>query len=213
MYGKEGGVYTGQPLGDPETVEVFSDNANDTAAGTGARTVRITGLKSTSSTSEESEDLTLNGTSAVTSVNTWYRIYRIRVLTAGSGGENAGILTARHTTTTANVFASMPVGFNQSVIAAFSVPSGCTLLIKRVRVSIARASGAAGSATVSLRVRPPGGVFNAIRVFEIQTGGQVEFSLVGGDVVESGSDIKFRVEDVSDNNTIVEAAFEYVIID
>lgn len=36
---------------------------------------------------------------------------------------------------------------------------------------------------------------------------------LGGDVISAGSDIKFRVDNVSDNNTIAEAAMEYVLID
>lgn len=39
-----GGIYTGQPVGgSAETIDVFSSNANDAAAGTGLRTVRLFG--------------------------------------------------------------------------------------------------------------------------------------------------------------------------
>lgn len=134
------------------------------------------------------------------------------VLTAGSGGENAGTITCRHTTTTANVFAVMPEGFCQTMIAATTVPSGNRMLVKRIRVSIARANGSAGSSTITLRVREPGGVFRAVRAFEVTTASATEFTQVAGDVIPAGSDVKFRVESVSDNSTVCEAAIEYILI-
>lgn len=207
-----GGTYTGHPVSfTPETVNVRSDNANDAAAGTGARTVRIFGLKTSASTEYESEDITLNGTSNVASVESWWRINRAYVLTAGSGGENAGIITVESSVTTANVFAQMPVGFNQTQIAAYTVPAEMRMLVKRVRVSIVRNNGSAGSATISFRIREPGGVYRAIRPFEVQTGGPVNYTEFAGEVFPAGSDVKFRVDQVSDNNTICEAAFEYVL--
>lgn len=207
-----GSTYTGFPTGSPETVQVFSSDANDTSAGTGARTIRFYGLKSSTSSIYESEDVTMNGTTEVTTTSTWYRINRAIVLTAGSGGENAGTITIRHSTTTANVFVQMP-SFNQTTIAAYTVPANKEMLIKRVRVAITRSSGAAGSATITLRARTPGGVFRAIRVFEVQTGSPTEFVQLGGDVLPAGTDVKFRVEDVSDNGTVCESAIEYVLTD
>jgi hypothetical protein len=208
-----GGLYTGHPVSfTPQTVNVFSSSTTDTSAGTGARTIQISGLKSPTSTDYETENITLNGTTQVTSINTWWRVNRVKVLTAGTGGQNAGTITVRSTTTTANVFVVMPIGFNQSTIGAYTVPFGKTMIIKRVRVTITRASGAAGSATISLRVRPAGGVYNSARIFELQTGGSTEFESLGGLVIESGSDIKYRIDSVSDNSTIAEGAFEYILI-
>jgi hypothetical protein len=208
-----GGDYTGLPTSfTPETVDVFSSSTNDTSAGTGARTIRIVGLKTSTSTDYETEDITMNGTTAVTSVSSWWRVNRAYVLTAGSTGNNVGIITVRSTTTTANVFVFLPATFNQTTIAAYTVPDGKNILIKRIRVAITRASGAAGSATISLRVREPGGVFRAVRVFEVQTGSGVSYTALGGDLYPAGSDIKFRVEQVSDTNTIAEGAFEYLLI-
>lgn len=209
-----GGIYTGHPLSfTPETVDVFSDDANDTAAGTGARTVRISGLKSDASTSYETEDLTLNGTSAVTSSDTWWRVNRVVILTAGSGGANAGTITVRSTTTTANVFAGVPAGANQSQIGAFTVPAGQTMILKRIRVALTRTTGAAGSATVSLRARPPGGVYRGIRIFELQTGSPTEFTAFAGDTLDAGTDLKFHIENVSDNNSVFDGAIEYVFVE
>lgn len=204
-----GGPYTGHPLGfTPETVNVRSASANDTAAGTGARTVKIIGLKTSTSTAYESEDITLNGTTNVTSVNSWWRINRAFVMT---GDDNDGVITIEPSVTAANVFAQMPAGFSQTQIGAFTVPAEMRMLVKRIRVAIVRASGAAGSATISFRVREPGGVYRAVRIFEVQTGGPVNYTEFAGTVFPAGSDVKFRVDQVSDNNTICEGAFEYIL--
>lgn len=72
---------------------IASASANDTAAGTGARTAKITYYTATF-TGPYTETLTLNGTTGVNTVatNICY-IEKIEVLTAGSGGANAGIIT------------------------------------------------------------------------------------------------------------------------
>ncbi len=208
-----GNVYTGQPLSfTPETVDVFSGDANDTSAGTGARTLRLWGLKTEASTEYETEDIIFDGTSAVTSADTWWRVNRAKVLTAGSGGENAGVITIQATTTDTNVFAKIPAGYNQTQIAAYTVPAGKKAIWKSFRAAITRTSGAAGSATVTVRVREPDGVFWAARTLELQTGSARDFTEFAGDVWLAGTDIKVRVEDVSDNNTVIDSSFGYILI-
>jgi hypothetical protein len=72
---------------------VSSSSASDTSAGTGARTIRITYYDQTMA-GPFTEDITLNGTSTVNTVGTNICfIESLRVLTAGSGGNNAGTIT------------------------------------------------------------------------------------------------------------------------
>jgi len=68
-----GGVYTGLPLESvaPGTLDVSSDNNNDTLAGTGARTVKLMGLGKNWEYQEET--LNLSGTSPVTTQKLWRR--------------------------------------------------------------------------------------------------------------------------------------------
>lgn len=175
--------------------------------------MRITGLKTSSSTDYETEDLTLNGTTAVTSSNTWWRVNRMQVLTAGTGGENAGALTCRATSTTSNVFASIAVGYNQSTVAAYTVPAGSNAQVIGLNISMARANGSAGSAQVSLRVRNSGGVYQAKRVYEISSSFPAQPPLKFPIVASAGADIKVRVDAVSDNNTIVTSDLDIMLVD
>ena len=183
-----------------------------TAGSTGAAVVQLQQLLDEDYAQQADQFVIMNGTTGVTVTGNFMRCTRAKVLLAGSGGLNAGIITVRQATTTANVFAQMPVT-GQTTIAAYTVPAGKTMLIKRIRASITRANGSAGSATIILFYRTRSGAWNGIRVFELQTGAPTEFTSEGALVIPEGSDVKYRISNVSDNNTVAEGAFEYYLVD
>jgi hypothetical protein len=75
------------------TGSIASSNANDSSAGTGARQVRISWMNATGTTIG-TEDVTLNGTTAVNLVtSTKCFIEKMEVITVGSTGSNVGIIT------------------------------------------------------------------------------------------------------------------------
>lgn len=78
-------------------LEVISGDANDTAAGTGARTVVVWGVEnSTGVYLPFRETISLNGTTAVPLVNTSaVAINGLEIVTAGSGLVNAGNIDVR----------------------------------------------------------------------------------------------------------------------
>ncbi|MCP3679416.1 MAG: hypothetical protein GY782_03760, partial [Gammaproteobacteria bacterium] len=156
--------YTGFPTGSAETMEIFSSDADDTSAGTGARTVKIYNLLDSSGDESADVEVSLNGTTAVSlgAIEYYRGGTHIEVLTAGSSGANEGTLTLRHTTTTANIFAVMPIGNNATAICAYTVPGGKSLYLNYMACQMARASGANGSAIMTFRARPDGGVFNTV---------------------------------------------------
>lgn len=202
-----GGIYTGHPSGSPETINIVSSSTADNGVtpGTGALTIQVEGLLTALSESYTTENFTLNGTTPVVSTSTWYRINRCKVLTAGSGGQNAGTITVNHSTTTANVFCVMPATYNQTSIAAFTIPANNIGAIRGVDFSASRASGAAGSATVSIRVRDSiTGVYQVKDVIHITTGSPAseDFELYPIPL-PAGADVKLTVEEVSDNATLV----------
>jgi hypothetical protein len=75
-------------LATPSTIDISSTSALDTAAGTGARTIKIFGLGSDKKYQDET--ITLNGNTVVTSTKTWYRVFAFRVITFGNTGSNQG---------------------------------------------------------------------------------------------------------------------------
>lgn len=207
-----GGIYTGLPTGSAETMEIFSSDVNDTLAGTGARTATITFLLDGNLSEMPDITVALNGQTPVSlGSQTYLRATRIKVITAGSSGKNVGTLTLRHTSTTANIFAVLPIGKNQTTIAVWTVPSGKTLYIKTIDIGMARSLGADGSADVALLCRPFGEVFQVITNPEITNQFSYQYR---GEYIEipSKADIKVHVFSVSDNNTIVSAEFSGKLI-
>lgn len=113
--------------------KVSSSDANDTAAGTGARTVRVFGLVAGV---ETSEDVTLNGQTQVALTKVFTSVYSCEVLTAGSGGTNAGdiycstgAVTAGVPNTATTVHFKMLAGASMSYNCAFRVPAGFTAYV------------------------------------------------------------------------------------
>lgn len=207
--GTTGGTYTGLDATAAETVEVFSDDVNDTAAGTGARTVRVVGLDE--NWLEVQEDVTLNGTTPVTTTTTFIRSYLSYVLTAGSGGENAGNITIRQSTTTANVFGLMMPGYNRSLVAAYSVPANKQAFLYNVFASTANKT--LGTITVRAKFRPFGSVFNVLGVVSLHADGtsfaQLEYNTPSGPLPPKSD--YFLEADTSANNMGVAAGFELLV--
>lgn len=76
----------------------------------------------------------------------------------------------------------------------YTVPYKNTLLIKKINLSITRASGAAGSAYISLRVRESGKVYRTLESYDLSTGSILDQKRFGGFKIPVLADIKFRVE-------------------
>jgi hypothetical protein len=112
-------------------MKVSSSSANDTAAGTGARTVRVVGLNA--SYNVVSEIVTLSGQTAVDTVNTYLRINDFYVLTAGSGNTAAGTLYVGTGSVTsgvpATVYSQIQTAYNAQSQAVYTVPAGYTAYI------------------------------------------------------------------------------------
>jgi hypothetical protein len=110
-------------------IGVSSGSTDDASGGTGARTVLMMGLDANYDL--QYETVTLNGQTKVETENAYLRVFRARVTTAGSGGENAGTIYFYDTSdtvisgvpqTAAKVAAAMTIGKNQTLMAVFTIP-------------------------------------------------------------------------------------------
>ena len=165
-----------------------SSSSNDTAAGTGARTVQVFGLDSCYN--EIDETVTLSGTSNAPTVKSYIRIFRMLVETAGSGETAAGEITA--TAAVDGSVSAIIASGNQTHMAIYTVPAGKTAYVTQVYGSIGRKQTATFS--LKLDVRPLGGVFN--NKFEID-GSSTGSSFVTHDFkpyikIEGKSDIQMK---------------------
>lgn len=100
-------------------VTVVSTSGQDNTTGIGARTVEIQGLDS--EYNEQVENITLTGTSPVATLKTFIRIFRIKVLTAGSSGKPQGNLTSSISGNTQVILDNEYD--NQSLHAAYTIPA------------------------------------------------------------------------------------------
>lgn len=207
-----GGVYTGQPSDfTPATVDIVSTSENDSSTDTGARVMRFFGLKTTTDTEYTYEDITLNGTNAVTSSDTWWRINRAYIKQAGSGEENAGTISITSNGVGSPLFATIIPGRNQTEIAAYTVPFNKVVLIKNIKLYASRSGDNITLATVSFRVKD-NGVYRSRAVYDVSSGYIINDSRLGGIRLGAGADIKMTVESVSANSTVINGSFEYILI-
>lgn len=143
------------------TGSIVSSNVNDTAAGTGARTVRIVYADSTGG-GPFIETVALNGTTpvALAAADKCF-IERMSVQTVGSGGAAAGTITLRNDAV-ATVW-SIATGDNQTFGAHHYVAKGKTAYVLDLYHNNTSTAANAGSA-LTLRSRPIGIADTAERV-------------------------------------------------
>ena len=141
-------------------MKVSSSDANDTALGTGARTIVVSGLDA--NYNEISETVTLAGQTVVLTTNTFIRVFRAFVVTAGSSNTAAGTIYVGDGTVTAGVpatvYAEIPLGENQTLMAIWTVPAGYTFFVYRGTFSAA-SNNATHYILGKFMFRPFGGVF------------------------------------------------------
>jgi len=168
--------------------EIVSSSANDAAAGTGARTVLISGLNS--SYNEISETVTLSGTTPVALTKTYLRINAMAITLAGSGGVNAGNLTVR-TVAGSTTLAVMAAGENTLLQGVYTIPNkyrGYLLMYRALR-------NATNGFNVLVNYRTQGGVWQRL-VADVSNGnstGGIERNFLFPRLLAAKSDLDLRV--------------------
>lgn len=139
---------------------IVSTNAADASAGTGARTVFIEGLNA--SYNVVSETVTLNGTTGVSTTNSYMYVNAFTVLTVGSGESNAGEITAK---VGATLYDLIAVGYNNRTTAHYCVPAGYSAYMTSGVITAGQASGST-SVTAYLKQHGPDGI---VRIGAVST--------------------------------------------
>ena len=130
--------------------QLVSTSANDTLLGSGARQVRVYGLQ-TWDTPESYEDVDMNGTTPVSTVNSYVIIHRMKVLPSDSTIINDGTITAT-ANTDSTVTAVIIAGEGQTEMAIYGVPSVKDFLLTKIGAGVDRAGGAVRTVDFQLRV-------------------------------------------------------------
>jgi hypothetical protein len=134
------------------------------------------------------------------------------VLTAGTGGVNAGQIYVGTGTVTAgvpaNVYGHVAVGDNQSLTGHFTVPAGYTGYLKRGSISSGTATN--GYLTGKLKYRSPTDVISTAAIVTVYTG-TAAFEFEYPIVLPAGSCV-FANALTTKNDEVVSCYFQILLI-
>lgn len=187
---------------------ITSLDANDTSAGTGMRTILVKGLDAIGYPQEEI--VIMAGVADVNTTKTYLRIYRMIGLTAGSGGKNAGVISAT-AASGGTVTAEIPVGDSQTQMAVFTVPKGVRGLLYRVYMDLLPNTPAAATVLAKLAFRSLDA--DAPEIIKTINGVSALVPLNHRyhgvyPVIDELTDVKLRATEASANNILVSGGFD-----
>jgi len=152
-------------------MKVSSDNANDAAAGTGARTVYIEGLDADHNVI--SETISLNGQTAVLTANSYLHINRAYVETAGSLYSAAGNIYFGTGVVTlgipATVYDIIQYDYNTRVTGSYTIPAGYTGYLEQGLFSSGQ-TGGSNAVTGRLMTRGTDDIRRTVAVVTLNNG-------------------------------------------
>lgn len=175
-----------------ESLQVRSDNANDTAAGTGARTVLIVGLDS--NFNEIIQVITLNGVTPVAVPTQLMRRNTFVVLSAGSNRANVGNIILE--TTAAALRDRISAGKSIQRSAHYTVKTGHSLWLQNFVFTMAKAGGAEATAHITPIIVQNNGVdLTALEATYLRANNT--FIIPSGFAVGEKTMIHYRIDSVS----------------
>lgn len=188
-----GGVYPWASLSSAQTIYCLSTDAGDTT------TLTLQGLDA--NYDEISETVTLTGTSAVTTTNTFLRVFRMTY-----DATNVGTITARTVSASGTVVAQIDAGYAQTLMAVYTVPAGFTAYLVALDATID------GTKTCQMLMyhRLFGKPFRIAHVAE--SDGHYRYDFTAPLTVPEKTDIDIRINEVSGNDARVTANFDLVLI-
>lgn len=191
-------------------LEVVSASANDATAGTGARTVLVSGLDA--NYAPISETVLLNGVTPVVTLKSYLRVNVFTTVTSGSGHSNAGDITLRVTgggTTQSIIRAGIGFGNN----AVYTVPAGNTLFIlSEVFTVFAPNGGTVNVATFGGRIISASGNSRIPLQFQVTSTVPYRHDAALGIVLAEKTDFTLRVTTTGQAATNVTAAMEAILV-
>ena len=193
-----------------ETVAVTSTAGADSAAGTGARTVEIQGLDADYNVVLET--LTIGGAAGTTE---FIRIFRAKVVTAGTSGINEGTISVT-SSDTSTVLAQIGIdgtgsnaaGRGQTFMALYTVPVGKTAYLTQWTVGCGKQNT---DAVATFLARPEGGAWNAKDIITVSATTYAKDYKIPLQFTEK-TDIEIRAYSTT-NNSLVSSTFNLLLID
>lgn len=188
-------------------IDIASSDAADDAAGTGARTLFIQGVDADYML--QSEIVELDGTTDVHPTKNYLRIFRAYVVTAGSGGTNAGNIQIDDGA--GNVFAYIPAGYGQTLQAAYTIPADYTNGGYMLQWYVAIDSKIAAYVNACIQVREYGGAWQTKEVIGVSADGPLVYTFAIPIHYPAKADIRLRILDASADNLLVSGGFDLLL--
>ena len=206
-----GGIYTYLSTG--ETLSVTSSSVNDSASGSGARTVEIQGCNDAGEVILETVEV------GSASTQLFKRVFRVKVVTSGASGVNEGIInitSVASTTVVAQIgvdgTGSHAAGRGQTFMALYTVPVGKTAYLTQWTVGCGKQNT---DAVATLMIRDPDapgdGAWNARDIITVSATTYAKNYNIPIKV-NAGEDIEVRAYS-SVNNSLVSSTFCVILID
>lgn len=189
-----GGLYPWSSLATAQTIYCISTSASDTAV------LTIEGLDA--NYNEQTETVTLTGTTAVATSNTFIRVFRMTY----EDGANVGTITARVTSGTGTVVAQIDIGYAQTLMSVYTVPAGHTAYMVTTDCTI----DSRKDCQILMYHRLFGKPFRIAHVAEAT--GHYRYDFYAPLRVPEKTDIDIRIDNVSGNDSRVTANFDLVLI-
>lgn len=192
----------------PSKLSIVSDSADDSPGGDGLDALFIFGLDE--NFNDASELVLMNGLTAVETVNTYSRLYRMRAFSTGNGNENgdaAGNITAS-TVIDPRVQGRILSGNTSTKMSMYTVPTGYTGFISAINAS----GGPNDDFVIDLQLRSPGGVFVTTSDIEITNSAisAITYDPLSGPIPER-TDVKAKAIAIS-NNAQVRVGYTVLLI-
>ena len=211
----DGGATWVAPATGAEHHNIASTEAADAAGSTGAREVTLYGLDD--EMEQRSEVVVMNGTNDVLSSISYRMLYRMVVTSAGSGGENAGVITAT-AQASSTVTSQISAGMGQALMAIYAVPRNFFGYILGFYASINKSGGQASTADILLfsKNMNPDYATPAKRlkhIFGLQTTGtSMIYHVFGTPISIPEMELTWIEASVTANGTDISAGFDIVLL-
>ena len=202
-----GGIYTYLSTG--EKLSVTSSSVNDSASGSGARTVEIQGCNDAGEVILETVEI------GSASTQLFKRVFRVKVVTSGASGVNEGIINITSLVSTTIVAqigvdgtGSNAAGRGQTFMALYTVPVEKTAYLTQWTVGCGKQNT---DAIATFMAKTPAGAWNAKDIITVSATTYTKDYKIPIQFTEQ-TDIEVRAYS-SVNNSLVSSTLNLLIID
>jgi hypothetical protein len=190
-----GGLYPWSAFATAQTLYCLSDDESDTEE------VTIQGLDADYNLLFE--NVTLNGTTPVTTTNEFMRVFG---MSYEGAAENAGTITARVTSGSGTIVAQIDGEFGQTLMCVYTIPAGHTGYLLCGDASVQKSK----DAQIKFFVREFGKSFKIAHMAEVfEVTYRYDFPVPMR--IPEKTDLEVRADNVETNNTRVTANFDLIL--